>query len=217
MIGIGDPDGEHPHDAYQRFLRAGTWTTARLWCQLVRLLLAHLELGERLVLDLDDTLSRSVGARSTAPGSFRDPIRSRGQHTVFAHGLNLIVLTLRVRPPWGGELVCRQAPAVVRRRVRGHTPCAVGAADIRRFRFALAVREIPRRTHPRVGRGGVASSSGWLTPPVAPSRKVRKSTNSRLGPREQLHRHQARAETYSKGIAGRCRDQPGIETPSRSG
>jgi DDE superfamily endonuclease len=36
-------------------------------------------------------------------GSFRDPIRSRGQCTVFAHGLNLVVLTLRVRPPWGGE------------------------------------------------------------------------------------------------------------------
>jgi len=31
-------------------------------------------------------------------GSFRDPIRSRGQRTVFAHGLNLIVLTLRVQP-----------------------------------------------------------------------------------------------------------------------
>ncbi len=60
MIGIGDPDGEHPHDAYQRFLRAGTWTTARLWCQLVRLLLAHLELGERLVLDGSDSRSRSA-------------------------------------------------------------------------------------------------------------------------------------------------------------
>ena len=36
-------------------------------------------------------------------GSFRDPIRSRGQKTVYAWGLNLVVLTVEVRPPWGGE------------------------------------------------------------------------------------------------------------------
>jgi hypothetical protein len=33
----------------------------------------------------------------------RDPIRSRGQRTVFAHGLNLAVLTLRIQPRWGSE------------------------------------------------------------------------------------------------------------------
>ena len=103
MIGIGDPDGEHAHDAYHRFLRAGAWTMARLWRRLLGLLLAHLELGERLVLDLDDTLFHKCGRKVDGAGSFRDPIRSRGQHTVFAHGLNLVVLTLRVRPPWGGE------------------------------------------------------------------------------------------------------------------
>ena len=103
MVAIGDPDGVHAHDAYHRFLRVGSWTMARLWCRLLGLLLAHLELGARLVLDLDDTLFHKCGRKVNGAGSFRDPIRSRGQHTVFAHGLNLVVLTLRVRPPWGGE------------------------------------------------------------------------------------------------------------------
>ena len=54
-------------------------------------------------MDLDDTLFHRVGRKVNGAGSFRDPVRSRGQRTVFAHGLNLIVLTLRVQPPWGGE------------------------------------------------------------------------------------------------------------------
>ena len=45
MIGISDPDGEHAHDAYHRFVRAGAWTMARLWCRLLGLLVAHLELA----------------------------------------------------------------------------------------------------------------------------------------------------------------------------
>jgi hypothetical protein len=79
MIGIGDPVGEHAHDAYHRFLRVGAWTMARLWCRLLGLLLAHLELSARLVLDLDDTLFHKCGRKVNGAGSFRDPIRSRGQ------------------------------------------------------------------------------------------------------------------------------------------
>lgn len=73
MIAIGDPDGEHAHDAYHRFLRAGAWTMTRLWRRLVELLLAHLDLDELLVLDLDDTLFHKCGARSAAPAASATP------------------------------------------------------------------------------------------------------------------------------------------------
>jgi hypothetical protein len=63
MIGIGDPDGVHAHDAYHRFVRAGAWWMARLWCRLLGLLLAHLELGERLVLLLDDYAASRIMRR----------------------------------------------------------------------------------------------------------------------------------------------------------
>jgi DDE superfamily endonuclease len=103
MVDVADPDRAHAHDAYHRFLREGKWDMAQLWRRLAPLLVSHLEGNLRLVLALDDTLFHKAGRKVNGAGSFRDPIRSRGQRTVFAHGLNLVVLTLRVRPPWGGE------------------------------------------------------------------------------------------------------------------
>src|SRR5205085_2738399 len=79
------------------------WEMARLWRRLAPLLVSQLEGHRRLVLDLDDILFHKAGRKVNRAGSFRDPIRSRGQRTVFAHVLNLVVLTLRVQPPWGGE------------------------------------------------------------------------------------------------------------------
>jgi hypothetical protein len=103
MVDVADPDGVHAHDAYHRFLREGKWEMAQLWRRLAPLLVGHLEGNLRLVVDLDDTIFHKAGRKVNGAGSFRDPIRSRGQRTVFAHGLNLVVLTLRVQPPWGGE------------------------------------------------------------------------------------------------------------------
>jgi len=40
MITVADPEGEHAHDAYHRFLRAGKWSMTPLWCRLP-LLLVH--------------------------------------------------------------------------------------------------------------------------------------------------------------------------------
>ncbi len=103
IVDVADPDRVHAHDAYHRFLREGKWDMAQLWRGLAPLLVSHLEGSRRLVLDVDDTLFHKAGRKVNGAGSFRDPIRSRGQRTVFGHGLNLVVLTLPVRPPWGGE------------------------------------------------------------------------------------------------------------------
>jgi len=84
MIGIGDPDGEHAHDAYHRFVRAGQWTMARLWCRLLLLLVATLELPKTLWLHGDDTLFHKSGRKVKGAGSFRDPIRSRANKVVYA-------------------------------------------------------------------------------------------------------------------------------------
>jgi hypothetical protein len=103
MITLADPEGEHAHDAFHRFLRAGKWSMAQLWCRLTLLLVATLELPKELHLHGDDTLFHKSGRKVRGAGSFRDPIRSRGQKIVYAWGLNLVVLTVEVRPPWGGE------------------------------------------------------------------------------------------------------------------
>lgn len=92
---------------------------------MARLLLADLELGERLVLDLDDTLFHKCGRKVKGAGSFRDPIRSRGQHIVFAHGLNLVVLTLRVRRP--GAASRSACPSTCACTARAGRPCSISA------------------------------------------------------------------------------------------
>jgi hypothetical protein len=54
-------------------------------------------------LDLDDTLFHRCGRHVQGAGWWRDAVRSTRTRTVSAWGLNLVVLTLRVTPPWGGE------------------------------------------------------------------------------------------------------------------
>jgi hypothetical protein len=53
--------------------------------------------------DLDDTLFHHSGRKVNGAGWWRDAVRSTGAKIVHAWGLNLVVLTLRINPPWGGE------------------------------------------------------------------------------------------------------------------
>ncbi len=55
-----------------------------------------------VVLDADDTVYKKSGRSIEGAGVFRDAVRSTRNRVVYAWGLNLVVVTLRVRPPWGG-------------------------------------------------------------------------------------------------------------------
>lgn len=103
MIRVADPEAEHAHDAYHRFLRAGARTMTELWHTLVRLLVARLMPAGVLHADVDDTLFHKAGRKIDGAGSFRDPVRSTARNVVYALGLNMVVLTLRLTPLWGGE------------------------------------------------------------------------------------------------------------------
>jgi hypothetical protein len=104
MIGLGDPEGRRAHDAYHRFFRCGRWSMEALW----KLLAIH-AVGVVLcpdgvvALDLDDTLYKKSGRKVEGAGSFRDAVRSTRARVVLATGLNLVVVTLRVRPPGAGR------------------------------------------------------------------------------------------------------------------
>ncbi len=103
MIVSADPEGKRAHDAYHRFLRAGAWPMAALWRALATRAVALLRPEGPLELDLDDTLSHKSGRKIDGSGIFRDALRSTSRSVVHALGLNIVVLTLRVAPPWGGE------------------------------------------------------------------------------------------------------------------
>jgi hypothetical protein len=70
---------------------------------LAQTLVRSLVPGGLIEFDVDDTLLHRTGSKVAGAGYWRDAVRSFGKRGVIAWGLNLLVVTLRVRTPWGGE------------------------------------------------------------------------------------------------------------------
>lgn len=102
MVTTGDPDCARAHDAYHRFVRAGAWSMAALWQVLATHAITLLQPVGVVILDADDTVYKKTGRSVNGAGVFRDAVRSTRSKVVYAWGLNLVVVTLRVQPPWGG-------------------------------------------------------------------------------------------------------------------
>jgi len=92
---------ERPHDAYHRFFSCAVWSVADLWRLLAIILIKTFYPAGTIPLNLDDTLYHRPGKNVSGASKWRDPVRSE-KLPVFARGLNLVVLTLRVNLPWGG-------------------------------------------------------------------------------------------------------------------
>jgi hypothetical protein len=102
IIAVADPAGRRAHDAYHRFVRDGAWGMARLWRVLAIHTVARFAPDGVIAVDCDDTLFHKSGRNVNGAGIFRDAVRSSAGRVVYAMGLNLVVITLRVNPPWGG-------------------------------------------------------------------------------------------------------------------
>jgi len=103
MLPCADPTGQRAHDAYHRFLSQAAWHMGDLWRLLAGRLIGRFYPVGMIRTDLDDTLFHHTGRKMAGAGWWRDAVRSTGQKVVHAWGLNLVVLTLRVQPFWGGE------------------------------------------------------------------------------------------------------------------
>ena len=101
MITLADPAGGRAHDAYHRFLRDGVWNLRGLWRLLATHAVTRFAPTAVISLDCDDTLFHKSGRQVAGAGNFRDAERPTGQRVVYALGLNLVVVTLRITPPWG--------------------------------------------------------------------------------------------------------------------
>ena len=93
---------QRPHDAFHRFFNNARWSLCRLWQTLAVLLVEMLCPSGTIYLDVDDTLFRRHGKHVEGASKWRDPVLS-DLFTAFSRGLNLVVVTLRVYPPWKGE------------------------------------------------------------------------------------------------------------------
>ena len=101
MITLADPAAGRAHDAYHRLLRDGVWHMSGLWRILATHTVSKFAPTGVVSLDCDDTLFHKSGRHVEGAGNFRDAVRSTGQRVVYALGLNLVVVTLRITPPWG--------------------------------------------------------------------------------------------------------------------
>ncbi len=77
----------------------------------------------------DDTLHHKSGPQVNAAGVFRDAVRSTGTQVVYALGLNMVVVTLRVQPPWGGTPIALPINARLHRK-KDTTTTIAHAADM---------------------------------------------------------------------------------------
>lgn len=103
ILPFTDPMGQHAHDAFHRFLPDAHWDMNALWKLLTVLLVKTFAASGVIELDLDLTLFHRCGRNVAGAGWWRAAVRSTPTQTVSAWGLNVVVLTVRVEPPWRGE------------------------------------------------------------------------------------------------------------------
>ena len=103
ILPFADPQGEQAHDAYHRFFPDARWCLDQLWQTLTHILIVTFYRTGQITLALDDTLFHHSGKKIDGAGWWRDAVRSTKNKHISAWGLNLVVLTLQIQPPWGGE------------------------------------------------------------------------------------------------------------------
>jgi hypothetical protein len=103
ILPFADPQARRAHDAYHRFFPDSSWAMSEVWRRLTLLLVRVFWPDGTIHLDLDDTVHHRSGRKVSGAGWWRDAVRSTGTRVVYAWGLNIVVLTLRIYPRWGGE------------------------------------------------------------------------------------------------------------------
>ena len=139
MIAVADPAGRRAHDAYHRFVRDGAWQMSALWRVLAIHAVSRFAPAGVIELVCDDTLHHKSGRHVDGAGTFRDAVRSTLARVVYALGLNLVVVALRVQPGWGGCPIAIPINVRLHRKKDTTTTIAHAAADDARDR-RLATR-----------------------------------------------------------------------------
>jgi hypothetical protein len=99
VMGLGEAAG---FAVYHRLLSHGHWCSRAVAHRLLLLLVAAFVPDGPVVVGLDDTIERRWGARITARGIYRDPVRSSHGHFVKASGLRWLCVMLLAPVPWAG-------------------------------------------------------------------------------------------------------------------
>ncbi len=91
---------ERHFQTYHRVLNRAVWSSWEVSRVLLKLLVSTFAAAGTVVVGIDDTIERRWGAKITARGIYRDPVRSSHGHLVKASGLRWLSLMLLVPIPW---------------------------------------------------------------------------------------------------------------------
>ena len=90
--------------AYHRVLSRARWSCREAARMLLGLVVERFVPDGPVVVGLDDTIERRWGAKITARGIYRDPVRSSHGHFVKASGLRWLSLSVLADIPWAGRV-----------------------------------------------------------------------------------------------------------------
>ncbi len=150
---------------YHRVLSRARWSSLAVAHKLLAMIVARFGADGAVVIGLDDTIERRWGAKISARGIYRDPVRSTEGQCVKVSGLRWLALMALVPVPWAKRrwalpflrprpiraLSCRPRTAsqnAHRLGSAGHSPnpaLAAGSQDRRSWQFELFVPWAHRR------------------------------------------------------------------------
>jgi hypothetical protein len=195
ILPFADPWAKRAHDAYHRFFPEARWSMAKLWQLLAKILIQAFCRNQIITLALDDTLFHHSGRKVNGAGWWRDAVRSTQKNIVYAWGLNLVVLTLQIQPPWGGEPL--GLPINMRlHRKNGPTLIELAAQMINEVRQWL-----PERPFRVVADGFYATLAGKEMEAVTIISRIKRNANLYDLPPRRRKKRRGRPRTRGKKLA----------------
>jgi hypothetical protein len=195
ILPFADPWAKRAHDAYHRFFPKARWSMAELWKLLAKILIQAFCRNGIITLALDDTLFHRSGRKVDGAGYWRDAVRSTHKNIVYAWGLNLVVLTLQIQPPWGGEPLGLPINMRVHRK-NGPTLIELAAQMIKQVRQWL-----PKRPFRVVADGFYATLAGKEMEAVTIISRIKRNANLYDLPPKRRKKRRGRPRTRGKRLA----------------
>ena len=214
MVAVMDPATRGAHDAYHRLVRAGAWSLQTIWAVMVTLAVARVGPDGPIVCLLDDTLMHRPGRKVEGAGSYRDAVRSTHRRVVYARGLCLVVLAMRVTAPWGGM------PIAIPVGVRLHRKGGPTLTELARQLMAELAGRLPDRRFILCADGAYATLAGDDLPRTTVVSRMRRDAAlygpppPRTGKRGRPRTRGERLPTPTE-LARRTRKWSTVEAPWR--
>ncbi len=215
MLPFRSPQEKRSHDVFHRLLSRARWEVRELFRRWAGWAVVRFAPTGRVPIDLDDTVFHQSGPRVDGAGWWRDAVRSTDHHLVHARGLNLVVLTLRVRAPWGGEPL--GLPLGVRLHRKGGPTLLDLAAELVRD----VAEWLPARQISLCADGFYAPLAGRQLPRTHLTSRLRRDAALYEAPARPRRRTRGRPRAKGrrlpalKEIAARTRRWPRVETEER--